>query len=52
MEAQKYHQDEAVTRTDEDVPNSQGDDSFVAPPTLEIIESAEECEFVGEGDDF
>ncbi|CAJ0553252.1 Ff.00g117640.m01.CDS01 [Fusarium sp. VM40] len=51
MEAQKYHQDEAVTRTDDDVPNSQGDDSFVAPPTLGITESAEEREFVGEGDD-
>jgi hypothetical protein len=52
MEAQKHHQDEAVMRADDDVTHSQEDDSFVAPPTLEIVDSAEECEFVGEGDDF
>jgi serine/threonine protein kinase len=52
MEAQKYHLDEAATHADEDITYPQEDDLFVAPPTLEIVDGAEECEFIGEGDDF
>lgn len=52
MESQEYHQDEAATHADEDITYLQEDALFAAPPTLEIVDGAEECEFIGEGDDF
>ncbi|SPJ79376.1 uncharacterized protein FTOL_07767 [Fusarium torulosum] len=52
LEVREYHQDEAATHADEDITYLQEDALFAAPPTLEIVDGAEECEFIGEGDDF